>query len=94
MIAPAAVLDKINVLPKHVQEQLFHYVEFLYELYRPESDDARPDGAGVSDEIELSEEGKRMLDERVQQALTHPEKRKQWRVVAEQIRQKHQWPNP
>ncbi len=87
MTAPTDVLDKINVLPEHVQEQLFHYVEFLYELYRPESDNAQPNGTSISDENELSEEGKRLLEERVQKALAHPEKRKHWRAVAEQIRQ-------
>lgn len=94
MTAPTGVLDKINVLPTHVQEQLFHYVEFLYEIYGPESDDAEPDGASIPDDSELTEEGKRLLEERVQKTLAHPEKRKHWRAVAEQIRQKYHWPNP
>lgn len=81
MTAPVGVLDKINALPEHVQEQLFHYVEFLYEIYRPESEEVN--GASISDEHELSEGGKRLLEERVQKALAHPEKRKDWRNVAD-----------
>lgn len=93
MAAPAGVLDKINVLPQHVQEQLFHYVEFLYQLYRPESNDMSSNGKSVSDENELSEEGKRLLEERVKKTLTYPEKRRHWRAVAEHIRLKYHWPN-
>ncbi|MCY7330067.1 MAG: DUF2281 domain-containing protein [Saprospiraceae bacterium] len=94
MTAPTDVLDKINVLPEHVQAQLFHYVEFLYAIYRPESDTTETGGANISDKQELSEEGKRLLEIRVQKTLAYPEKRKHWRAVAEQIRQKYEWPNP
>lgn len=94
MGASAGVLEKINALPEHVQEQLFHYVEFLYELYGPDQDEAIPEGAGVSDEGKLSEEGKRLLEERAAKALANPEKRKHWREVAQQIRHKYNWPNP
>lgn len=92
MNASSAVLEKIDALPDHVKEQLFHYVEFLYEIYGPDHDDSQMSGAGASDDVELSEEGRRLLEDRVKKALANPEKRKHWRDVATQIQERYKSP--
>ena len=92
MSTSLAVLNKIDALPDHVKEQLFHYVEFLYAVYGPGDDAAAVGGASSSDENELTDAGKQFLEERVRKALAHPERRRHWREVAAQIQEKHKKP--
>lgn len=93
MSTSPAVLNKIEALPDHVKEQLFHYVEFLYAIYGPGDDRAEPGSASNSDEYELTEAGKKFLEDRLQKALAHPEKRKHWREVAARIQEKYKGPH-
>jgi hypothetical protein len=88
----AEVLDKINNLPHHVQEQLFHYVDFLYEKYQPEHTIDVDGHSDASDDYELTEEGRLFLEERIRKAESNPEKRKDWRTAINQIHEKHNWP--
>ncbi len=88
------VHKKIDALPEHVREQLTHYVDFLFEIYGSETDEANEAGSNESDELELTESGKVFLEERVKKALANPEKWEHWREVAARIHQKHGWPTP
>lgn len=89
MIAPST-LDKINALPKDVQEQLFLYVDFLFAVYRSEAGTA--DADSFLKKFELTTAGKDFLEKRAKAALKHPEHLKDWRKVRDEISGKHNWP--
>ena len=89
MTSQPDVFEKINALPEHVQEQLSHYVDFLFEIYRPDPDEENEAGSNNSDELELTESGKAFLEERVKKALANPEKWKHWREIVGSIHQKY-----
>lgn len=89
MIAPA-VLEKINALPIPVQEQLFLYVDFLYTIYRSDTDGE--DASDFLERHELSDEGKAFLEKRLESALSNPDQRKKWQEVRDKMAQKYQWP--
>jgi hypothetical protein len=88
----AEVFDKINTLPHHVQEQLFHYVDFLYEKYQPEHTIDVDGHSDASDEYELTEEGRLFLKKRLKNALDNPEKCRDWREVINENHEKHGYP--
>lgn len=89
MIAPTT-LDKINALPEAVQEQLFLYVDFLFAVYRADTDEISEEN--FLNDFELSKAGKDFLEKRAQASVDHPEKLKSWKKVREEMAQKHNWP--
>lgn len=89
-MSESEVLDKIHLLPKQVQKHLFLYVDFLYSTYLEQGSDAPV--STFFNENELTESGKEMLEQRVQQALDNNAKRQPWKEVRNKIHQKHNLP--
>jgi len=89
MIAPST-LDKINALPEEVQVQLFLYVDFLFAVYRSESEEGL--GGDFFEKFELTPAGRAFLEKRAKLALEHPERQKPWRKVRTEIAEKYGWP--
>ncbi|MBK8566855.1 MAG: hypothetical protein IPN76_26875 [Saprospiraceae bacterium] len=84
------VLDKIQHLPKEVQEHLFLYVDFLYNTYEVH-------GKGAAETPffkthELTTKGKEYLEQRIAAANAHPEKQISWKDARKQIHEKHNLP--
>jgi hypothetical protein len=82
------VLDKIQHLPKEVQEHLFLYVDFLFNTYQ---------GEGATDTQffkthELTAKGKKILEQRIAAAKTLPDKQVNWRDARKKIHEKHNLP--
>jgi hypothetical protein len=82
--------DKIQQLPKEVQEHLFLYVDFLFNTYLAT-------GAGTAETSffktnELTATGKAILEQRITVANAQPDKQMNWRDVRKKIHEKHNLP--
>jgi hypothetical protein len=86
------VFHKINLLPYHVQEQLFQYVDFLSERYPTEQSEDLNGHSNGSDEYELTEEGRKFLEERIKKTEANPNGRKDWLIAMNKIHEKYNWP--
>ncbi len=84
------VLDKIQHLPKEVQQHLYLYVDFLYHTYQDQPDtNASPT---FFQSNELTESGKAFLEQRVAEANARPDKQMNWREARKKIHEKHDLP--
>ncbi|MBK9017637.1 MAG: hypothetical protein IPM82_28310 [Saprospiraceae bacterium] len=84
------VLDKIQHLPKDVQEHLFLYVDFLFNTYQVHGESATD--LQFFKKHELTAEGKEFLEQRITEAKTHPDKQVNWREARKKIHEKHNLP--
>jgi len=84
------VLDKIQHLPKEVQEHLFLYVDFLFNTYQASGEGA-PDTQFFNSH-ELTAKGKSYLEQRLTEANAHPDKQMSWREARQKIHEKHKLP--
>lgn len=78
------VIDKIQHLPKDVQEHLFLYVDFLYNTYHEQSEASQH----FFQTHELSASGKAFLEQRIAEASAHPDKLVNWREARQKTGKK------
>jgi|GEM_PF-2231879 len=82
------VVDKIQHLPKDVQEHLYLYVDFLYNTYHEQGEASQH----FFQTHELSASGKAFLEQRIAEANANPDKQTNWREARQTIHEKHKLP--
>jgi len=90
------VTDQLDLLPEHLQREVYDFIEFLTMKYF--EDGAGEDfdlpakaSAQADDNEELSDEVKALLDERIASYKANPENVIPWEEVKERLYKKYGW---
>ncbi|MBK8563736.1 MAG: hypothetical protein IPN76_10450 [Saprospiraceae bacterium] len=82
------VLDKIQHLPKDVQERLYLYLDFLHNTYYEQGEASQH----FFQAHKLSPSDKAFLEQRIAEANALPDKQLNWREARQTIFEKHKLP--
>ena len=75
-------LERFELLPESIQLQVVDYIDFLLDKYLSES------GENLDNNIEIDEETKKLLDQRVALHNSDPSKAQHWEKTLETIAEK------
>ncbi|RLD67425.1 MAG: hypothetical protein DRI95_04865 [Bacteroidetes bacterium] len=78
-------LERFDLLPESIQLQVVDYIDFLLDKYLSEIE------KGIDSNIEIDEETKKLLDQRVALHNSDPSKAQQWEKALETIAEKYNY---
>jgi len=76
------VLERFELLPESIKLQVVDYIDFLLDKYLLETEE------NLGNDIELDEETKKLLDQRIALHNSDPSKAQQWEKTLETISEK------
>ena len=77
------LIQKIQQLPDPIQSHVLEYLEFVFSKYLPEL----PLEVRDPNDYELSEEGKRILDQRIKNHEANPDKAMTWDQYKQKLKE-------
>ena len=80
------VTDQLDLLPEHLQQEVYDFIEFLTMKYLEDGT-----GEDFDDNEELSDEVKALLDERIASYKANPEASSTWEEVKERLYKTMGW---
>lgn len=81
-MTPEVLFENISHLPPNARQEIYDFIDFLVFKYK----DTIPD-----EKFELSEKGKKFIDQRIELMQSNPEKLSYWTNVKERLAQKNNW---